>query len=647
MNNKRLKKRILSFMAAAICAVVMFQPVSAMAAESSADSEILNDGLAPDTGLSEPEEELLSDIPSESDPEAEEETVTNDTLSEDDTENTSGTVAEDTSGDLNAEAPQTLNEDAVLTVSTEEEEPKPIEADVIASRNTAFSEGNYIYFYNIEGGAGSSDMILLESNGRWGLIDSGHRYENSIPDENGRTWAANYAGLSCQVPGKYGADAMKYMVETLGVDHLDFIIGTHSHSDHIGGIPEIAALMVESEDESVHSLIDDSTVYFYKTYHHTGAQDDDLGPETKNTSWHNQAYYYQAKQAIAAQGGKLVDISCGISATDGKTVSANQSSNLSIINASGNYSGVSYQARSASNPYDDRISFQWGDMQIDLYHLFAASGAKNENVNSIVTVLTCGGHKVYLAGDMDTTFRTEQKIAKVIGTDYGHFELAKMSHHGIYDGSNSKDLIDSLQPKIMISTNHWTNIKSATAGGVYSSVKYYAAKNYGTVFYGVGMSDRMLGVKLNDRNLSVFNVTGAGENASVTSADSCKDSGKIQDGWSQWRDEIYSADVYRYFYFVNNKAVTGWNQLNGKWYHFAQDGFMDSGWYQENGKYYYLDENMKTGWQLIDDEWYYFNASGIMAANAWAKDSVGWCWLGSNGKQVKDKWVWNGGAWYC
>ena len=632
MRNKQILKKMTLFMAAALCAVVMFQPVSTMAAEGSADPKLLNEEIVSDADLLETEDTLLAD-----------------TSSEDSVEEAPQTADEETAEagvDVsNEDGQQALNEDVTLSVSAEEE-PEPIEADAVAYRNEAFSDGNHIYFYNIEGGVGSSDMILLESNGRWALIDSGHRYENTIPEKNGKAWAADYAGLSCQVSGKYGSDAMKYMIETLGVDHLDFIIGTHSHSDHIGGIPEIAALMVESEDGSVHSLIDDTTVYFYKMYHHTGAQDDDLGSDTISTSWHNQAYYYQAKQAVKEQGGKLVDISCGISATDGKTVSANQSSNLSVINNSGKFSSVTYQARSASNPYDDRISFQWGDMKIDLYHLFATNGAKNENVNSIVTVLTCSGHKIYMAGDMDTTFRVEQKLAKVIAADYGHFDLVKMSHHGIYDGSNSRDLLDSLQPKMMISTNHWTNLKSSTPGGVYSSVKYYAAKNYGTVFYGVGMSDRMIDVELDGRNLSVFNVKGTGANASVVSAVSCKDSGKIQNGWSQWRDEIYSANVYNWYYFVDSKAVIGWKQIEGKWYHFASDGFLDRGWHQENGKYYYLNEEMKTGWQLIDGEWYYFNANGVMAANAWAKDRVGWCWLGANGKQVKSKWIWSGGAWY-
>ena len=42
----------------------------------------------------------------------------------------------------------------------------------------------------------------------------------------------------------------KYL-QKLKVQKLDFIIGTHSHSDHIGGIKEIA-----------YEYVDNSTIYY-------------------------------------------------------------------------------------------------------------------------------------------------------------------------------------------------------------------------------------------------------------------------------------------------------------------------------------------------------------------------------------------------
>ena len=508
------------------------------------------------------------------------------------------------------------------------------------------SDENHIYFYNIEGGAGASDMILVESNGRWGLIDAGHRYETTITDEDGNEWNAAVSNLSCQIEGKNGRDAINYMIDTLGVDHLDFIIGTHAHSDHSGGIPEIADITVPDRWGREHNLVDGSTIYFYKQYFHTGSQDDDIGEETITYSWHTQAFYYQALQAIIGHEGQPVDVSCGIRATEGETVYADQSENMSVMMESGHFENVSYESRDETDPLDDRISFQWGDMEIDLYNLFSVEGAMNDNVNSLVTVITCNGHNVFMAGDMDTQLQVEQKLAATVGADHGHFDLVKMSHHGIYNGSNSKEFIDCLQPAIMISTNHWTDLKEPTPGGVYSSVKYYAAKTYGTELYAVGMSDRMLDIDLSDASIQIYNVTGEGKDAVWKSAETCLDSGLIQDGWSVWGREIYTNTINDYYYFVDNETVTGWNEINGRTYYFANDGFMYRGWLEEDGKTYYFNDAMQTGWKWIDEEWRYFESGGTLTTSDWAKDSKGWLWLNEGGRISKDTWINDKGYWY-
>ena len=629
-NNGWIRDGIRFLLVLLVCVAVAGMSVPVYAAEeivSDTETEVtetvLNEYEESENPVTEESDQIIETDASEADKEQQPE------VNQDVPEETTKVVDIDTA-EMQEEV--TTDENAGLSVSSlenGEEEEEPVEADVYASRSESLPSGNNIYFYNIEGDAKNADMILLESNGRWGLIDAGHRYEKTITDENGTSYRTDVSDLSCQDAGKNGYDAMKYLVATLGVDHLDFIIGTHAHSDHVGGIPEIAGLMVGSEDGTVHSLIDENTVYFYKSYQHTGIQDDDLGPKTTQYSWHNQAFYYQAKQAVSEKGGKLVDVSCGICAKEGKSIWADQSQNVSLIQSTGLLSGVSYQSRSSSNPYDDRISFQWEGMQIDLYHLFSVDGALNENVNSIATVITSGGHKVYLAGDMDTQFQTEQKIAKVIHTDHGHFDIVKMSHHGCVNGSNSRAFIDYLQPQIMISTNCWTDLSKPSESGGYSSVKYYASKNYGTVIYGTGASDRMLAVNLDQNDVSVHNVKGAGTSATLASANSCKDSGRIMDGWSQWNVEYITDSIVEWFYFVNNKAVTGWKQINGKWYYFDTNGIMIA------------DQRIKPGSYT-----YYLKSNGVMASDEWIKDDNGWSWADDKGHIVANEWIWTGNQWY-
>ena len=507
--------------------------------------------------------------------------------------------------------------------------------------------GDRICFYNIAEGGTTSDMIFVESNGRWGLIDAGHRFASEITDEMGEVYRTDVSALSCTVEGRNGRDAMIYMIENLGVNHLDFIIGTHAHSDHIGGIPEIAELEIVDDNGGSHSLIDESTMYFYKSYFHTNALDDDFGDTLIERSWHSQAFYYQAKEAVSCRGGNLLDVGCGIQARGGEILSADQSTNLAVLESSEQFRDVSYSARATANPYDDRFSFSWGNMRFDLYNLFAVNNAGNENVNSLVTVITCNGQKIYLGGDMDTQMRVEQKLAEVIRGDHGSFSLAKLSHHGIYNGSNSKAFIDFLQPRIMVSTNHWTDFKAASPGGVYSSVKYYASRKYGTEFYGVGASGQLLVVDLFFSGVELYCASGWGEEFLIDSAERCKDSLQIMDGWSLWGEEIISQNINNWYFFEKNEAVIGWHFIEGKWYYFSQDGFMQCGWLTQGGQTYYLDSAgvMLTGLQQIGGTYYYFGSTGTLIKNGWVQSGGDWYYVNSNGRVAVSQWVRYGREW--
>lgn len=93
--------------------------------------------------------------------------------------------------------------------------------------------------------------------------------------------------------------------------------------------------------------------------------------------------------------------------------------------------------------------------------------------------------------------------------------------------------------------------------------------------------------------------------------------GAMLTGWHYINDSWY--------YFIEAEGDTQgmmtagtWNFLpyNGtiEWYHFNEKGFMETGWFSEEGKRYYLHPipdgtrgRMYSGWHQIDGKWYYFH----------------------------------------
>ena len=108
-----------------------------------------------------------------------------------------------------------------------------IQAQTVNADTITAGPGNRIHFINTKAKSGS-DAILLESNGHYALIDMGEDYD--FPD-----------GTDPRYPDRWGISMRNYQVledrlmrhlDQVGVKKLDFVLGTHVHSDHIGGADE-------------------------------------------------------------------------------------------------------------------------------------------------------------------------------------------------------------------------------------------------------------------------------------------------------------------------------------------------------------------------------------------------------------------------
>ena len=487
-----------------------------------------------------------------------------------------------------------------------------------------------IYFFNTK----DSDFILIASNGHYGLVDVSNRYSNTITDSDNTQYDISVDALSSQAYFSNGKDVAKYMVNALGVDHLDFVIGTHAHSDHIGGMEEICQQKLSNDSY----LVDSRTRYFYKTYYHMRSPNYDLDENENKISvsgaWHNQAFAYTAKKAMQDRGAKLINISNGAKITEN-----NQTIFPDISNIQGDDSHLSnatYNANSLNNYYDDYIEFHFGNYNIRLYNLFTSDSKNDENINSILTLITKGNSSILLTGDINIQDNTEVLLAQEIYNYVGHIDLYKMAHHTNI-GSNSKELLDILQPKYCVGTRK--SVKNNEVERGYFLTRYYATRNYNTTFYETCLSDKAIVVTVEDNSLSfndLYDTSNNADNPNTYNPNLRALNSRALDiqnddfvGWNRWSSYGYSNWMYLekdsnnqysvktewfkkgdYWYFADANGLLqhGWKSINGNWYYFAYTNEV-----LETETQYYPEGAMVKGWKVLkwnnQNYWFYLTQS--------------------------------------
>ena len=153
----------------------------------------------------------------------------------------------------------------------------------------AYEETTKIHFISLYG---STDAILLESDGHYGMVDSGEDWD--YPNGEDTKYPLR-DGISKNVG--YEQQVIHYL-EKMGVQKLDFYMGTHAHSDHIGSGDEI--LDHFPTDRLYISEYDDS---YQLDAHGKDPTDPYYYPEAKEYRlWDNQ-YVYDKLIASAKKNG--------------------------------------------------------------------------------------------------------------------------------------------------------------------------------------------------------------------------------------------------------------------------------------------------------------------------------------------------------
>ena len=433
-----------------------------------------------------------------------------------------------------------------------------VDADTISA-----GSGNRIHFINTKAKSGS-DAILLESNGHYALIDMGEDYD--FPD-----------GSDPRYPSRWGISMRNYQVledrlirhlDQIGVKKLDFIIGTHVHSDHIGGADEILNRYQVGK-------------FYLKKY-----SDDRI---TANWGlWDNLFNYDNALRAAQKRGVTLIQ-----------------------------------------NISDEDSHLKLGDMDIQLYNYkneYDADGnlkkVRDDNSNSIVSVVTVAGKRIYLGGDLDNAEGAEDKLGPVIGK----VDMMKWNHH--YDAtiSNTINFLENLSPKMIIQT---------TGGDInVASTREYLQKKNIQVLHAASQTQDATVFDISDKGFA--NVSNSFPNIPV-----------VDEKW-------YQEDGYWKYRLTDGEMAIGWREIGGATYFFNGKGQMQAGrWLHLNddwgenakGNDYYLNQNGKMqtgGWFKLDDSWYYIQSNGARRFSELSEIGGKKYLFAADGKMLTGHQVYNG-----
>jgi len=542
-----------------------------------------------------------------------------------------------------------------------------VQANIIST-----ASGNRIHFINTKGATGS-DAIILESNGHYALIDMGEDYD--FPDGSNPRYPARF-GISTN-NGYVLEDRLFRHMKYLGVKKLDFILGTHVHSDHIGAADEVLKRYPVGK-------------LYLKKY-------TDERITSKWRLWDNLFNYDNALKTAREKGVTVVQ---DIKAEDSR--------------------------------------FKLGDMDIQLYNYKNEYGPDgklkkvyDDNSNSLVAVVTVAGKRIYLGGDLDNAEGAEDKLGPVIGK----VDMMKWNHH--YDAkiSNTLPFLDSLAPSTVVHTSSsdanlastrdylkkkniqvvhassqtqdatvfnisntgFTNVSDSFPNIPTVTEKWYKEDGY----WKYRLSDNQMAIgwhRLDDRDYYFFNGKGQMQASKWLHLVDVKDkvegnwyylnsNGKMQyEGWfkqgGSWYyisstgarlyNELAEIGGQKYLFDKDGKMLTGLQVFNGKkmffasngslqaqgkasswqkigvsWYYYDGEGVPSVGLKKINGKTYYFDNYgiMKTGWAFLDGHWNYFTSDGDMKTG-WVKDKDIWYYLDKDGVMLTGLQEINGSRYY-
>ena len=237
---------------------------------------------------------------------------------------------------------------------------------------------------------GSSDAILLESDGHFALVDCAEDNDNPRGFEELNNKGYEEEVLSYLKKHASGKD---------GKVRLDFILGTHAHSDHLGGFD---------------TLLSDEDIIVGRAY--LKRYEESIICLKEIEKWDNREVYEQTVEALKKR-------------------------NVPIISEI------------------DTPEFMLGNMDIRLFNTEydTVHSDIGENDNSIGMLIRIYGTWVFLAADIDNKTGDEDLIAPEVGK----VDILKVGHHS-YAHSSTENFLRILNPNVCIVTNNYESTDKRT-----------------------------------------------------------------------------------------------------------------------------------------------------------------------------------------
>ena len=561
------------------------------------------------------------------------------------------------------------------------------------SQTEAASTGTHIHILPFAG----TDAIVLESNGRFGIVDSGE--DSDYPDGSDPRYPLR-PGI---VKGSGVEDAVVAYLKNLGVNsgNLEFYLGTHPHSDHIGSADEIIR---EFRPQRV----------YLAEY-----QDSFISDEAR--LWDNQYVYDRAIAAAKETGAILIqnlDPNAPVEPAPNPVeaqsdlTAVGDAPQADVLDAEGVMERFGVDPTDQDDPYNSELLpeegiavtrsvdpnlihehapdpsttgspfFTLGDMNIEIVNYgddYKFNPVPDANYFSWGVKVKAGGSTAFLAGDINNYDGDEDRLSGMIG----HVDLLKLAHHGL-SGSNTPSYLTGLSPTYAVQTGNSSNLPEyATKTLDRLGVRYFtapeaSANGYGAVVATFARDGLHLNVMKDAATYHAFNhdprlvlyyqglkqayqgwktLGGSwywfANSASATQNSWIKqggtwywltDSGAMATGWAKAADG-------KWYYFEGSGAMRsgGWMKQGSSWYYLSGSGAMQTGWLSKGGSWYWLDPDsgaMATGWEKASDgKWYYFEGSGAMQSSRWLKQGTAWYYLSGSGA-MQTGWLLTGGAWY-